>query len=191
MAQFVRPDADILITSWLPGVGSTAWDLLDEGAPGNEGTDTVRSPSNPVYDTSELVLRGSDVTDPAVSTGHIIRAKWQKTGSGGRTIEGRLQLRQGYVDETTPGTLIATLTAADLPDTFQTNTYTLSAGEADSITDYNDLSFRCNGNFGGSGGARGLRIDYVELETPDAVAVEVIPRPMTVMSQAVHQSNTW
>lgn len=44
------------------------------------------------------------------------------------------EVRQGYVSEASPGTLIATLTSPAISgDTLQTDTYTLSAAEANAI----------------------------------------------------------
>lgn len=80
------------------------------------------------------------------SSGHVIRARLAKDASGGAQIDATVQLRQGYVSEASLGTLIATLTQANVTNTFTTYSYTLSAAEADAITDYTSLFLRVLGN---------------------------------------------
>ena len=53
-----------------------------------------------------------------------------------------MELRQGYVNEGTPGTLIKTTTTTDLPTTWTTYPVTLLEAEAANITDYTDLFLR-------------------------------------------------
>lgn len=163
MVQFVRPTADLLThAEWttLP-----YWSQLDEGAPG--GGDRVDNAS-PVP-TDIIVLDGSTVTDPAVSTGHVIRVLWGKNSSQTGTSRITVQLRQGYVSEVSQGTLIATLIDDIAAQVDETATYTLTTTEADAITDYAGLSFRVHvGRDSGDLAARASRIDYVELEVPDA-----------------------
>lgn len=53
------------------------------------------------------------------------------------------QLRQGYVSEASLGTLIASQSRLGVSSTtWTTSAYTLSAAEADAITDYTALFFR-------------------------------------------------
>jgi hypothetical protein len=66
-----------------------------------------------------------------------------KDAAGGDTITLTVELRQGYVNEGAPGTLIATvMNAVTIDETWTTTTYNLSAGEADAITNYADLFLR-------------------------------------------------
>ena len=59
------------------------------------------------------------------------------------TLDFTQQLRQGYVSEGTPGTLIASQSRTGVnTTTWTTSTYTLSGAEADAITDYTALFFR-------------------------------------------------
>ena len=140
MPQFARPDADTIIENWTDegGAATDLFQSIDEVT--FDDADFVRSPL-PAVAGDVYVCRLSDVTDPAVSTGHIIRARLNKSG-GGATIDMTVELRQGYVSEASQGTLIATLTQANVTNSFVEYTYTLSAGEADSITDYTDLFLR-------------------------------------------------
>ena len=64
-------------------------------------------------------------------------------------------------------TLIATmLTAYNISrTTWEDVTYTLSAGEADSITDYSALELRFNANV--LGGGETIQVSWAEIEVPD------------------------
>jgi hypothetical protein len=54
-----------------------------------------------------------------------------------------VQLRQGYTNEGSPGTLIASAQHNNIPgNAWTAGSFNLSAGEADSITDYSDLYLR-------------------------------------------------
>jgi hypothetical protein len=78
-------------------------------------------------------------------------------------MNGHLELWQGC-----GGTLIATLTANDLAETFQTDTYTLSGTEAGNITNYADLCLITYYTYTGGGGPSSYKVDYIELQVPDA-----------------------
>lgn len=146
MPQFERPDADTTLGNYTDQGGGAVniFQAIDEVAPSD--ADFIRSPTNPVNEI--YVCRLSDVTDPLLSTGHIIRVRaGTDVASGGNIIDMVVQLRQGYVSEGTQGTLIATLTQANISaGSFVTYTYTLTGPEADSITNYNDLFLRMQMN---------------------------------------------
>lgn len=142
MPQFERPDADTTIGTYTDQAGGTTsiFQSIDEASPNDSDfIRTVTDPNNEVY-----VCKLSDAVDPLQSTGHIIRVRaGSDQASGGNQIDLTAQLRQGYVNEGSPGTLIATLTQANVtPGGFTTYSLTLSAGEADAITNYNDLFLR-------------------------------------------------
>jgi hypothetical protein len=82
------------------------------------------------------------VEDPSVSSGHIIRARCKKDLSNPDAMNITVQLRQGYVNEGTLGTLIATLNQTGISTAFTTYELTLSGVEAALITDYTDLFIR-------------------------------------------------
>lgn len=160
MAQFVRPDADLVTGLW----GATPlWSKVDEGAPGDDVTILSEAVGNNT-DTTNADLQGSDVTDPSVSTGHIIRVEWNSTDAV-RTIAGTVELWQGVPGL---GTLIATLNVTpDVGATPTIATHTLTGAETDAITDYTALNFRLRGRGTSGGPARSLEVDFVELEVPD------------------------
>ena len=162
MAQFAVPDADQAANSWTT---TPLWSKVDEGTTGDDvliTSDAVANNTN----TTNADLRLSNVTDPAVSTGHIIRARWLRDQSAARTMAGHCELWQGVPDT---GSLIASLDIdPDVGTTEVEDTYTLSGAEADNITDYDDLYMRLWGRGTAGGPSRILSVEFCELETPDA-----------------------
>lgn len=72
--QFARPTSDISAGGWTPSTGADLYAMLDETVA--DDADYIQSATTPTNDTAELAL--SSVTDPAVSTGHIIRIRARK-----------------------------------------------------------------------------------------------------------------
>lgn len=146
MAQFATPDADITDGTWLDEGASNInlYDGLTPDTPGSIGagddTDYIESVSAPSAEACAFSL--SNIEDPAVSTGHVMRWRRGKNSAGGSQIDLTVELRQGYVSEGTPGTLINTFSDTNIPDAFTTTSDTLTGGEADAITDYTDLQVR-------------------------------------------------
>jgi len=144
MTQFARPSVDTTRDNWEEDDGSTTdiFDQIDE-ASADDG-DFIRTgltPTNDVY-----VTKLTSVEDPLSPTGHVVRYRYGKQTAGGDQIDIIVQLRQGYVNEGTPGTLIAAQTHSDVPTGFTDGSITLSSGEADAITNYADLYLRFVGN---------------------------------------------
>ena len=128
MAQFARPDSDVSAGLWEPvGGESTLFDAVN-GATDSDYIEALNGENT----TCELGL--TTVTDPAVSTGHILRVRLQGTGSGGpeRLV---IQLFEGATQRAASPALVNR-------GSWSTQTYTLTAGEADSITDYSDLRIK-------------------------------------------------
>ena len=142
MAQFGRPSTDTTNDGgWTDqgGGSSSIFGTIDESSPSD--ADYIRTTVAPTSDV--YVTKCTSITDPVSSTGHIIRWRRGKDSAGGATVNETVQLRQGYTNEGSPGTLIATgASAAATPDAFTTTTYTLSGAEADAITNYADLFLR-------------------------------------------------
>ncbi len=166
MAQFVRPIADVDAGSWDDSsVGDNDgahWDELVADDNSKTESDAVGNNVN----TTDLDVEGtnSGIDDPAVSTGHIIRVVWNSDQS--RDMTGHAELWQGVPDT---GSLIAEATVELVDTTEVTTTHSLTTGETDNITDYNDLHFALWGRGTGGGPARTLQVDLLELEIPDAV----------------------
>lgn len=128
--RYARPNADLAAGSWLPSAGSDLWDMLDEEAYSDSDYIYVDSASS-----CEVSLSG--VVDPESSGGHVLRVRARSIQESTLVVT----LKQG-------GTTIATRTFEDL---FGWATYnvTLTQSEADSITDYTDLSVVLEAQAGG------------------------------------------
>lgn len=140
MAQFGRPEADSSIGSYTDQGGGTTniYTTIDESSAND--SDYVRSPATP--SSAPYVVRLSDMEDPVSSSGHVVRWRRQKDVAGGATVNLTVQLRQGYTNEGSPGTLIAEKATVAVPDSWTDDSFTLSGGEADAITDYTALYLR-------------------------------------------------
>jgi photosystem II stability/assembly factor-like uncharacterized protein len=164
MAQILVPIADQATGSWTT---TPLWSKVDDDStvnPTGDGT-AITSADNISPDTADLELPNSGVVTPTPGD-HILRARWNKSASGGHQVNPELELWQGIPGT---GTLIATLAVTDIGDTEIESTYTLTGTEVGNITDYNDLYLRLErvGNTGGSPGTRrSLIVDLIELEIP-------------------------
>lgn len=144
MAQFGRPSTDTTREAWEEDDGTTTsiFDQIDEAS--SDDADYIRSALVPTTDA--YVTKLTAVTDPLQSTGHIVRYRYGKDASAGAQIDIVVQLRQGYVNEGSPGTLIASQTHTNVGVFPIAGSFTLSGAEADSITDYSDLYIRITAN---------------------------------------------
>jgi hypothetical protein len=140
MPQFARPSADVTDGNWTNNAGNNVdlYSYIDETSAND--TDYIQSETAPA--NSPCVVKLSAVEDPQSSTGHIIRFRYQKNSAGGAQINLTVQLREGYVNESSQGTLIASTTVTDIPNGWVTGSYTLTGAEADAITNYADLYLR-------------------------------------------------
>ena len=159
MVQFARPDADEVLGTWTDdGSGTTdIFQAIDEIS--RSDTDFIITGNNPASDIYRAQL--SNVTDPAVSTGHIVRYAFGKD-AGARDIGIVVDLLQGA------STVIATKTESAVAVGFAAGTFTLTGGEADNITDYTDLRIRFTADTTGAGAPAQAQISWFELEVPDS-----------------------
>jgi len=131
MPQFARPSADTVRTGWTEDDATTdaLWAEIDETSPSD--TDYIKTPTPPGANEYETLL--TTVTDPLSSTGHIMRWRRRKqpaSGSSDINLVVRLMMTSTQIVSRADNTL---------PGTFTDTSYTLSAGEADAITNYADL----------------------------------------------------
>ena len=128
-----NPDADVTTNSWTNELGGTTnlYASIDE-AEANDG-DYISSPTVNNGSTSYYECSLEPLSDPLSSSSHIVRYRLGRaSGSGSVTIT--VSLRQGASTEiaswqhTSPSTV--------------TYAQTLTAGQADAITDYGDLRLR-------------------------------------------------
>ena len=141
MPQFGRPDGTTTLGTYTDqGGGVTNIHLtIDEVVA--DDADYIRSVTSPINEAYVCSL--SNVTDPVSSTGHIIRMRTAVDLAAQESLDFTHQLRMTYVSEASQGTLIASQTRLGVTSTtWTTTTYTLSAAEADAITDYTALFFR-------------------------------------------------
>lgn len=156
MAQFARPDSDVAAGGWTPQGGPvTLFDALNEITP--DDLDFIESANNPALDTSEVGL--SNVDDPAVSTGHVLRYRYAKDTAGGRQIDLTVTLLQG-------ATTIASFNHVNISDVITQQNQTLTGPQADAITDYTDLRIEFIADAVGGGGARAGQVMWAEFEVP-------------------------
>lgn len=141
MAQYGRPDSDVDINNYTDQASGTTniFQSIDEVTASD--ADYVKSDVAP--DSSAAGFGLSNIEDPQVNSGHIVRYKYKKDASGGATINMRVELRQGYLGESSQGTLIHTESLLNVPGSaWQTGTFTLTSSEANTITDYTNLQIR-------------------------------------------------
>jgi hypothetical protein len=140
MAQFGRPSTDTVNESWVENNDTSVdiFEMIDE-VTADDG-DYIKSASAPTSDA--YVTKLTNLEDPLSSSGHTVRYRYQKDSAGGAQINLVVELRQGYVSEASQGTLIASATHNDISNGWTAGSITLSAGEADAITDYTSLFLR-------------------------------------------------
>lgn len=157
MAQFARPDTDVSKTNWT-GVGDTTnlYENVNEVSASDSDYNTSST------DEAILEFNLTSVTDPENHASHVVRWRWQVSGGGGPKESGSVFLYEG-------GTLRATCAdQATLPDSWTSDSYTLTTGEASNISDYSDLRIRFQVK--AIGGGESMQVSWAELEVPEYVA---------------------
>ena len=167
MSQFARPDSNITQTAFTGGFAEIDESIASDAdqAWSTDGSDA----------TLEVGL--SNVTDPGVGTGHILRYRVAKTDDGALSGSGNTKtviasLYQG-------ATLIGSDIERTLGGAYTTYTFNLSSTQADAITNYSDLRIRFTtlGGGGSPANRRGIGVSWAELEVPDFVPVGVTVTP--------------
>lgn len=141
MPQYARPDLDTTVGNFTNQAGSAVniFQSIDEVAA--DDADYIRSPVSPANEV--YVCRLSDIADPLSSSGHIMRMRTSTDQDAQESLDFTQQLRQGYTNEGAQGTLIASQSRTSVSSTtWTTSTHSLSAAEADAITNYTDLFYR-------------------------------------------------
>lgn len=163
--QFARPDADTTVGVWTNEAAATTNLFASINEVTANDTTFVQSDtsatSGEIYQTTL-----SNVTDPLTSSNHILRWRYAKSSSAGRTIAITLYLLQG-------ASLIISRTFTNIGSTYVQDNYILTAAEANSITDYSDLNIRLSAFQSGSGGSRTGRVSWIEFQVPQTTLVQV------------------
>jgi len=158
----IRPYADVALGGWSITGATTAWDALDE-VTADDGASYVGTTTAAGTISAEFEVALQPVTDPTRSDAHMITVR---AVVGGGTA--RVRLYQG-------STLIASFATSGPVGVYGTSTYTLTAAEADAITDYTDLRLRLAHDATGVASSVLARITQAYLDVPGPAAA-VAPR---------------
>ena len=164
---FARPDSDVSKGNWddkdFGNDNNLLFDELDEVT--RDDTDLVNSDDLQDDDQTEVFeVALSDVSDPNSSSDHKVKYVYRKDVTGGNTIDFTAKLLQNSTE-------IGSWTHSDIGDAFVQANQTLTAIQADSITDYNDLRLeftaQCIPTCNGGGQARIVHVTWAEMEFTD------------------------
>jgi len=163
MTQRARPDSDITSGSW---TSTPLYEKLDEITPDDT---TTQISANVGIDATETFRVGlSNVVEPPTSGSHIVYIRTKVgPGPGSNTINWTLSLREGDL------TTIATDSWSQSDDdTYASRTMSLTEAEADSITDYTDLSAEVSAT-GDTANAAAVDayVTWIEFNIPSAMYV--------------------
>ena len=124
--------------NWVRNDGNSLdlWKAIDEFSP--DHTDYIKSDGNPVSSPVVFKLEGS--FDPQAIHNHVLQYTFRREGSG--TLNLTVELREGYVDESTRGTLIGSWSHTSVGDTIIHAYKRLAIDQAAAISDYTDLYVR-------------------------------------------------
>ena len=157
--QYGRPVSTEAAGNWTESGAATLHEAVDEVVP-NDDMDYISSSS---ITTARFGV--SPLTDPLSSSGHVLRIRL--TSSGGLFPElCDFRLYQGT-------TVVAAITGMSSRNNYRAFTYTLSAAEADAITDYTDLWFEVEATY--LFFYEEMRVTWMELEVPSTVPVLSAP----------------
>lgn len=166
MAQYLRPSSDVAAGSWTT---TPLYAKVDEAS--YDDVDYISGP-NRASSTCQLGL--SSVTDPASSTGHILRVRAYLSNTG-LTLTFALYCGATLIKSWDPGITTGS---------FASYSYTLSAGEADAITNYGDLRFHCIQTYSSGTGTRRAYVSWVEMEVPNVAPTTVTPNVATLVASS-------
>jgi len=157
LTQYARPDADLDAGSWntAPLYANIDEVTADDG-------DYISSPTTIAPD--DCRIRMSDVIDPVSASDHVFSYRYKKSGGGGDDKDLAVYLKCG-------GTNIANWLHEGINSSWSTQNQTLTADQANAITDYTDLRvwFEIAGTYSGvPGDARGAYVSWCQLAVPDA-----------------------
>src|SRR3972149_787074 len=139
MTQFARPAVDITVSSWTDSSGgaTTIFNTLNEVT--QDDADFMQAQLLPTRGLW-YVTRLTSVGDPLSSANHVVSYAYERSSeAGGGAIDIEIELRQQYVSTAVPGTSIASWTHTAISTSWTSQTQTLSAAQADAITDYSSL----------------------------------------------------
>lgn len=152
----IRPNADVALGGWSPFGASTLWATLNEVAADTTTYVYVNPQVAAGAISAECEVALQSVTDPLRSDAHTISVRCTTSGASVT----RVRLYQG-------ATLVASFATPSLGGTWTTVTYTLTAAQADAITDYTNLRLRfAVDNTAGGAPSSGGAITQAYLDVP-------------------------
>ena len=177
--QLGLPVADLVTTGWAKDDATNYFEDVNDGEVPDAASTAIRSPNNPV--ASPISFDLTSLTDPTNDRLHTVAVGWQRE-TGTRVLTLDIQLRQGYVNESTLGTLIASSGAITASTTagWAGSILQLTPTEADNITDYADLQIRLLADSSGGGATTRVEVTSIRLlidGAPAAVATVYPPFP--------------
>lgn len=151
---FLRPDGTVSNTSWTPQGAATHHQATDETVP-NGDTDYVTTGTQGAL--AEVSL--TDIDDPQTNASHIVRFTGRSLNGAAGQEKAKLLLYQG-------ATQVANLNVNLDRTAYTTHTSTLTAAEAEAITDYSDLRLRLEAINLDAG--EEIRVTQMEFEVPSS-----------------------
>ncbi len=163
MAQTAAPTSDVTDGLWTDQAGGTSlFAAIDEAVA--DDLDYIKSSDLDVGQSDACEIALGPITDPVSGTGHVVRYRYRAQGT--TTINLVVTLLDG-------ATTIATWTHTSVGSTYADAEQTLSAGEANAITNYADLRLRFNAVCPSGDAALLLESgDALLLETGDRLLLE-------------------
>lgn len=129
-----RPDSTVTVGIWTTQVlGLDLHTAIDE-TPASDA-DFIQGPITLLAETHTCEVGLGNVTDPAVSTGHVVSYRYEKSAANEQVVDLIVRLVQGT-------TVIATWTHLAIANGWTAASQTLTGPEADAINDYTDLRLR-------------------------------------------------
>lgn len=171
MALFARPDGDISVGSWspYPADPTTLFDKIDEVTYDSDTTYIVSSIDE---DVCEFSL--TDVADPGVGTGHILRCWAYSPAGAGAGERFYMYLYENGNLRATSGVFNANRTGYTVCE------YTLTEAEANSIGNYANLRVRIH--ITKTDADEPIRITQAEFEVPEAGAEVFVAGTISAVS---------
>ncbi len=170
-AQYALPNGDASNNSVAEGAGDADGDIfdeLDEGFGAGRGSGSGPDDATTYWVTTDEAsdrIRSNltTVTDPEVSTGHVIRMRTAKNVSGGRQLDATIRLYLNGILQSG-----ASETFTDISEVWTTRAHALSAANADAISDYSVVEIHSEIIETGGGTPRIGWFSAQEFECPDA-----------------------
>ena len=168
MTQYALPDGDSEVFNWAQAAGDgdgDTFDELDEGFGAGRGSGSGPDDATTYWETTNEVTNGlrtrlETVTDPETSDGHIYRTRNCKDSSGGRQLDVETRFYGPL--------LVNTEDFPNIDEVWTTRGDTLTAAEANALTDYSLLLIRTQILETGGGSPREGYESAHEFECPDA-----------------------